>query len=108
MDNASYRILEGSRFFYNRSTVGFFLKKNFLKMFSGTNMIYFDGIILLIFLEKCDFLKLTMQGFTDDKNGCLNEYLFFYWMLAHFIFQKQLFSQVWHCGFSSSGWWGLG
>ena len=68
-------------------------------MFSGKNMIYFDCIVLLIFLEKCDFLKLTMQNFKIHKNDFLNEYLFSYWTLAHPICQKQLFSQVWHCGF---------
>ena len=39
-------------------------------------MIYFDSTILLIFLEQCNFMKLTMQGFKSGKNGFLNEYLF--------------------------------
>ena len=57
-------------------------------MFFGTNMIYFDCIMLLIFKKKYDFLKLTMQGFINDKNGFLNEYLFSYWALAHLVLQK--------------------
>ena len=61
-------------------------------MFFGTNMIYFDCIVLLIILEIDDFLKLIMQGFQNDKNGFLNEYLFSYWVLAHPIFLKQLFN----------------
>ena len=55
-----------------------FLKMLFLKRFSGTNIIYFDYIILLIFKKKCDFFKLTIQGFINNKNGFINEYLFSY------------------------------
>ena len=55
-------------------------------------MIYFDSIILLILLEQRDFLKLTMQGFKSNKNGILNKYIFSYYVLAHLVFQKQLFS----------------
>ena len=79
---------------------GMFFRNIFLEIFFGTNMIYFDNIILLIFLKQCDFLKLTMQGFKSDKNGFLNEYLFFYWALAHPVFQKSLFNQ-----FACMGFW---
>ena len=68
-------------------------------MFSITKMIYFDCIILLIFLEKCDFLKLTMHGF-------INEYLFSYWALAHPVF-KMNFSIRFVCEISSNDWQGF-
>ena len=64
-------------------------------MFYGTKwliLIYFDGVILLIFLEQCDFLQLTMQGFINDKNDFLMSFCFSYWTLSHFIFEKLLFS----------------
>ena len=44
-----------------------FFKNIFLEIFSGTNTIYFENTILLVFLEKCDFLKLTMLGFKMIK-----------------------------------------
>ena len=77
----------------------------FLKIFYGTNMIYLDSTILLIFLKKCDFLKLTMQGFKSDKNYFLNKYLFSYWALAHSVF-KINFSARFVCEISGNGWRG--
>ena len=64
------------------------------EMFSSTYVIYFDCIILLIFLKNCDFLKQIMQDFKNNKTSILNEYLFSYLALAYPIFQKQIFSQV--------------
>ena len=58
--SAPDRLLMGSGFFCNRRTVGFFFKIFFLEMLSGTDMIYLNYIVLLILLEKIDFLKLTM------------------------------------------------
>ena len=73
--------------------------KNIFLKFFWHKYDLFNGIILLIFLEQCDFLKLTMQGFQSNKINFLNEYLLSYPALAYPVFQKSLFSQITCVGF---------
>ena len=44
-----------------------------------------------------------MQGFLNNKNGFINEYLFSYWTLAHSVF-KNNFSARLLARFSSDNW----
>ena len=62
-------------------------------------MIYFDSNNLIIILELCGFLKLTMQDFINDKNDFLNKYLFFVLGVSSPCFSKITFQPGFYWGF---------
>ena len=62
--------------------------------------------MLLIFLEKYDFLKLTMQGFKSDKNDFLKMVFgFLLGFSSPYLFLKSLYNQVDCVGFLQ---WSIG